>query len=404
MDTYTPSEEILSRYADVMVNFALWGGKGINKGDVVHVTLPDAAKPFLDPLHTAILKAGGHMILNYTPSDRSGYTRAFFEHADDEQLAFHPKDYLLEQVNTVDHYLVVLATADKYHLQGIDSKKIMEPRKALKFFFDARDKKESAGKQSWTICLYGTDAMAEDAGLSPEAYWNEIIQACYLDEAQPAEKWKEIDVELQATIAWLKDLDIDTVHLEGEDVDLTVKIGENRNWLAGLGCNIPSFEVFTSPDFRGTNGWIRFNQPLYRYGDRIAGIRLEFKDGDVVSATADENEQLLKDMIAIPGMEKVGEFSLTDKRLSRISKFMGETLYDENMGSEFGNTHIALGKSFLDAYDGDPKTLQPGDWKNLDFNDSAEHVDIISTSNRTVTATLKDGSKVVIYKDGEFQR
>lgn len=403
MNTYIPSEEILQKYADVMVNFALWGGKGINKGDVVHVTLPESAREFLEPIQVSILRAGGHMILDYKPNDRSGYTRAFFEHASDEQLTFHPKKYLLEQVNTVDHYLVVLATHDKYHLKGVDSKKMMEPRKALKFFYDARDEREANNTQSWTICLFGTDAMAEDADLTPEEYWNEIIQACYLDIEDPVGKWKEVDATLSAIQAWLKELDIKTLRVQGDDVDLTVKLGEKRKWLAGRGCNIPSFEVFTSPDFRGTNGWITFNQPLYRYGNRISGIRLEFKDGDVVSATADENEELLKEMVAVPGMEKIGEFSLTDKRLSRISRFMGETLFDENMGGEFGNTHIALGKSFQEAYDGDSTVMQKEDWLNLGFNDSAEHVDIISTTDRTVTATLKDGTEKVIYKNGEFQ-
>jgi len=403
MNTYTPSEEILQKYADVMVNFALWGGKGINKGDVVHVTLPESAKAFLEPIQVSILKAGGHMILDYKPIDRLGYTRAFFEHASDEQLLFHPKDYLLEQVNTVDHYLVVLATHDKYHLKGMDSKKMMEPRKAMKFYYDARDVKEANNAQSWTICLYGTDAMAEDVQLTPKEYWNEIINACYLDEQDPVEKWKEIDTILTQTTEWLNGLDIKTIHVKGDDADITYELGEKRKWLAGRGCNIPSFEVFTSPDFRGTNGWITFNQPLYRYGNRISGIRLEFKNGDVVNATAEENEDLLKEMIAIPGMEKVGEFSLTDKRLSKISKFMGETLFDENMGGEFGNTHIALGRSFPDAYAGDSNAMEKEDWKNLGYNDSAEHVDVISTADRVVTATLADGTEKVIYKNGEFQ-
>lgn len=65
-----------------------------------------------------------------------------------------------------------------------------------------------------------------------------------------------------------------------------MQIGSDRKWLSGSGANVPSFEVFTSPDWRGTNGWIRFNMPLFYQGNVIKGIRLEFEDGLVTSATA----------------------------------------------------------------------------------------------------------------------
>jgi aminopeptidase len=72
-----------------------------------------------------------------------------------------------------------------------------------------------------------------------------------------------------------------------------VKIGEKRQWVGGTGRNIPSFEIFTSPDWRGTDGWIRFNQPLYAYGTLIEGVELEFKKGIIVKAMAKKNEKVL---------------------------------------------------------------------------------------------------------------
>lgn len=179
--------------------------------------------------------------------------------------------------------------------------------------------------------------------------------------------------------------------------------GKNRQWLSGRGANIPSFEIFTSPDWRGTEGWIRFNQPLYRYGNVLEGIQLWFKNGRVVKSTATKNEKLLKQMIATEGADKVGEFSLTDKRFSRITKPMAETLYDENMGGPYGNTHIALGASYHDAYTGNVSALTPAQAKKLGFNDSSVHTDIISTTRRTVTAHLHNGDTIVVYKDGQFQ-
>ena len=171
----------------------------------------------------------------------------------------------------------------------------------------------------------------------------------------------------------------------------------------GSGRNIPSFEIFTSPDWRGTEGWIAFNQPLYRYGNLVRGVRLEFVDGRVVKATAEHNEQVITEMVASENADKVGEFSLTDRRFSRITKFMAETLYDENVGGPFGNTHIALGKSYHDCYAGDPASVTREEWDRLGFNESSVHTDIVSTTDRTVTATLRGGGEQVIYAGGEFQ-
>jgi aminopeptidase len=123
----------------------------------------------------------------------------------------------------------------------------------------------------------------------------------------------------------------------------------------------------------------------------------------VTEASAEENEPVLTEMIATEGADKIGEFSLTDRRMSRITRFMAHTLYDENVGGSFGNTHIALGRSYQDAYDGDPSEVPHARWAELGFNDSTVHTDVVSTADRVVTATLRDGSERVIYRDGEFQ-
>jgi aminopeptidase len=216
-------------------------------------------------------------------------------------------------------------------------------------------------------------------------------------------RWREVGGQLEQARERLDALDIERLHVEGEDVDLWVTVGEQRRWLGGRGRNIPSFELFTSPDWRGTEGWIRFDQPLYRYGNLVRGIRLAFADGRVTEASAEENEATLKEMIATPGADRVGEFSLTDKRFSRITRFMAQTLYDENVGGPFGNTHIALGRSYQDAYAHDPAGVGIEEWERLGFNSSSVHTDIVSTTDRVVTARLRGGGERVIYRDGEFQ-
>jgi aminopeptidase len=406
---YVPSEKILERYADVLVNFALGSGKGIKKGDVVRVTAHESAKPLYAAIHRAIIKAGGHMVSNYLPDDvssDSGYniSRDFFALALPDQLDFFASKLSRGMVDQIDHTIRILADADMHSLEGIDPKKIMRRGVAIKPLRDWQNEKEHKGKFTWTIALYGTPAMAHEAGLTLDEYWSQIIRACFLDETDPIATWKGVYKKLES---YRKSLNMlapktDRLHVEGPDADLWIKLGEKRTWLGGSGRNIPSFELFTSPDCRGTEGWIRFNQPLYRYGNKVEGIELHFKGGKVIKSSARVNEKLLKEMIATPGANMVGEFSLTDKRFSRITKFMAETLFDENMGGPQGNTHIALGMSYKDTFSGNVAKFTNVQAKALGFNDSSVHTDIISTAQRTVTAHLKDGTTRVIYKNGEF--
>ena len=396
---YTPRTKILERYADVLVNFALGGGNGIKPGDVVLLCVPECARPMLQPLHDTVLKSGGHPVVDIIPD---GLQRGFFQLANDEQINYRPMKRLLGTVEDCDHRLYMIAEHEKYELAGIDGGKVMNRFKTIKPYREAMQKKENGGNFTWTLGLYGTEAMASFAGMSLEEYWGEIINACYLDDENPIKRWQETEATLHTLSKKLTDMEIEWVHVVGEDADIKVKIGEKRKWLAGSGRNIPSFEVFTSPDWRGTTGWIRYNMPLSYQSNIIKWIKLEFKDGLVVNATATENEKLLKEMIAQKDADKAGEFSLTDRRLSRITKFMGETLYDENVGGPFGNTHIALGMAYKDAYTGDVANTTQGEWERLGYNDSVVHTDMMSTTDRTVTATLKDGTEKVIYKSGEF--
>ncbi len=396
---YQPSEKILNKYADILINFALNNCNGIKKGDVVLLQVPECAKPFLISLRRAVLKSGGHPIVHYLPD---GLTREYYELAQEHQINFFPNKYLRGLVDQIDHSVFVIAETDKHELAEINPKKIMLRGEAYKPYKKWRDDKEASGNFSWTLGMYGTEAMAKEANMGLEEYWNEIIDACYLDEENPVKKWKEITTEVERVKEKLNNLKIKTLRVKSKNVDLIVGIGKNRNWMGGSGRNIPSFEVFISPDRRVTNGYIKFNQPLYRYGNLVKDIFLRFEDGRVVEASASQGEKLLKEMISVEGANYIGEFSLTDSRLSRITKFMGETLFDENMGGKFGNTHIALGSAYKDSYPGNPSSVSDEEWKEMGYNDSSVHTDIISTENREVTATLDDGSEIVIYQNGKF--
>ena len=400
IETYKPSDEVLEKYAKVLVNFALNSGEGVNKGEDVLITITECARPILDFLYVEVIKSGANPIINLVPDNLK---KKLFEIGSDEQISYYPEKLMKGKIDQIDHMLTIIGEWNLKEFSDVEPRKLMLSQKAMAPYMKLRNEKENRGEFTWTLGLYATPAMAKEAGMSLEEYWDEIIKACYLDKGNPIEDWKKIQKKSYDNIEKLNNLKIDKIHLEAKNTNLWLKIGENRKWVGCSGRNIPSYEIFTSPDYRGTNGYIEFSEPLYRYGNIIKDIKLEFENGVVTKATASEGEQILKEMIATQGADKVGEFSLTDSRFSRITKFMANTLYDENVGGRYGNTHIALGKSFGDCYNGDPNSLSEEDWDNMGFNESAIHTDIVSTSDRKVTAYLSDGSKKVIFEDGKFQ-
>jgi aminopeptidase len=402
---YEVPEEYIERYADLLINYALGGGEGIKRGDVVRVIAPESAKPLYAELCRAVWRVGGNVIGDYMPDDdaRVNLMRDFYEIGSEEQHGFFPASYVRGLLDQTDHLVFIRCASDPHALRDVDPTKIFARQRAYAPLVEWQSAKEAAGNLTWTIGLYGTEAMAAEARLSIEDYWQEIIKACFLDQPDPKANWRQVGDQMQSYITALDALPIDRLHVVGPDADLWVTLGEQRRWIGGGGRNIPSFEVFTSPDWRGTEGWIRFSEPLYIFGSLITGIELAFKDGLLTKATAAENEGLLQEMLATENANKVGEFSLTDSRLSTITRFMADTLFDENVGGPFGNTHIAMGKSLQHCYDGDADKLSPQDWERLGFNESVVHTDIVSTADREVTAVLRDGSERTIYASGQFQ-
>lgn len=396
---YFPPKEILDAYARVLVNFALGREEGINSGEVVQVMVPDIAKPMASALQRTLLKAGANVLMRILPT---GLDREYFELASEDQLKFFPSKYLKARADLIDHNIAIIADPYPDELEGINPQKIFLARNAQKQYRDWLMDKETNGKYTWTAALWAVEAKAHIVGLSLEEYWRQIISACFLDSSDPIAKWREIK-KLQSEIKTkLNRLSIEWIEIKAKDVDLKIKLGADRKFVGGADRNIPSFELFTSPNYQGTEGHIKFDQPLYRYGHLIDGVEMKFSKGQVVYATARRGENILKEMLKTPGADRLGEFSLTDKRLSHITHFMAETLYDENIGGKFGNTHVAIGMAYKDAYRHDRTKLSAQDWDNLGFNDSAEHTDIVSTTDRLVTALLSDGTKKIIYQSGQF--
>jgi aminopeptidase len=398
---YEPPAKIIKNYADVLIKFALNSGAGVKPGEVVYCVVPDWAKPMYGALQESILAAGAHPMMRYIPM---GFEKDFFLQASEEQITFFPKKFNHALVDTIDHRVVILPLEEPHGLEGVSPKKILARAKSAQKLREWLNDKEAAGMLTWTLAFWGTEEYAKESGMTLTEYWEQIISACYLNDPDPVASWKKTAAEVERVRTTLQKLPINRLHMTAKGTDLWITLGEKRAWRGGSGRNIPSYEVFTSPDRRYTEGHITFNEPLFYNGVRVENIRLTFEKGKVVQADADTNEHIIREMLDQPNAAYIGEFSLTDSRLSRITKPMSNTLFDENMGGRFGNSHIAVGMSYKDAYDGDPATVTPAEWERLGFNDPncSVHTDMIMTVDRTVEAELKDGSKKIIYRDGKF--
>ena len=132
---YTPLQEILNKYADVVINFALNGGEGIKEKETVFLMVPESAKPLLITMQAAVLKSGAYPVVYFMPNEmQRGFTelsRQYYELANEDQLNFFPEKYMKGLVDQADHLVGILAEADKHDLEGIDSKKIMTRQKAF---------------------------------------------------------------------------------------------------------------------------------------------------------------------------------------------------------------------------------------------------------------------------------
>lgn len=391
------------KYADVML-WALQTARRNGKFkpyDVVLLRYEPLALPLAQSLYQKLLDAKFNVIARQ--DNPEPFARAFYGTADDKQLTFLPPGEEAFQQG-INGLISLRAPADLTSLKNTDPSRLAKAAVARKPLREILDVREQKGLFSWTLCNYPTEELAKRAGLSVKEYANQIARACYLNEKDPVKKWQEVTAQMEEIAKWLSSLPVETFHVQSAHMDFEVLLGEKRRFVSGGGCNIPSFEIFTSPDWRGTRGVYFADLSSYRSGNYVKGIKLEFKAGRVVKATAQQGQNFVRKMLAMDeGACQIGEFSLTDRRFSKITKFMADILYDENFGGKYGNCHVAVGASYADTYSGDVSRLTPELKKKLGFNSSALHWDLINTEDKLVQARLKDGQLVTVYEKGQFK-
>jgi len=299
--------------------------------------------------------------------------------------------------------VTILAPDDLSALAEVDVRSLAQGEKAEVATAHLLDRRRRAGLLGSTVCLYPTEALAEASGMELDEYAERLARACLLLTPDPVAEWKRVRKELASIAKWLDSLKIERLHLEGEHVDLTLSPGDKRRFVGVTGRNIPGYELYLAPDWRTVEGVYYADQPSIRWGRLVSGARLEFHTGVAVESGAERGGTFLSGRLAADGgARKVGEFSLTDRRISRVDRFMAHTLLDENYGGSTGNCHIALGGSSALSFTGPAQELTAELEAELGFNASLLHWDLVNTEPRRVTAGLAGGGRRTVYEDGQF--
>jgi aminopeptidase len=237
-----------------------------------------------------------------------------------------------------------------------------------------------------------------------ERLWSEIEHVCRLDERDPGAAWRARVADLADSAERLTLAQLDALHFEGEGTDLQVGLLPGVRWLGGSETtvwgrehlpNIPTEEVFTSPDPRRTEGVVRSTKPLLVNGRAVTGLRMRFEGGRAVQIDADSGAELLRELASRDdGAAYLGEVALVDGsgRIGALDTVFHNTLLDENAAS-----HIAIGRGFGFLAE-DP---QAGDRINI----SAVHTDfMIGGPGVSVSGRTRDGREIeVLAADGTWR-
>ena len=243
--------------------------------------------------------------------------------------------------------------------------------------------------------------LSDDEGL--ERLWNELEHVLRLDEPDPNAAWDARMTDLRGSASRLTERNFDALEYRGPGTDFRVGLFKSGNWLAadfersdGLRHipNLPTEEVFTSPDPARADGTVTSTKPLVlRDGTIIRGLRVTFEGGRAIDVSADENQDALRTVLAVDDNAlRLGELALVDNkgRIGPLGTVFYDTLLDENAAS-----HIAFGSGFPFAIGDDDRDR---------VNESATHLDfMIGSPELEVDGVTADGDKVPVLRDGTWQ-
>ncbi|MGH2856478.1 MAG: aminopeptidase [Solirubrobacteraceae bacterium] len=390
-----------------LAQLAVHQGANVQPGQIVALS----AEPGKEELVRAIAEAAyarGAKFVDLTVFDVY-LKRARALHADRETLSYVPPWMGERMLALGDHRAARVALSGPvapHALDDVDPELISLDRlprlpESMKVLNDATT--------NWTIVPCPTPAWAQLAhpDLEPDAalarLWDEIAHVCRLDEADAVSSWSARVGELKRVTGALDALALDSIRFEGPGTDLTIGLLPSSRWTAASFTtvdgivhqpNIPTEEVFTTPDPERVDGHVRSTKPLFTSGTTVTGLRVRFEGGRAVEVDADQGVEVIRGMIATDeGAARLGEVALVDRegRIGPLGTVFFDTLLDENAAS-----HIALGQAYEMAL---------GDRADIErINRSVIHTDfMIGGDEVSVTGLSASGDQVPLLRSGSWQ-
>ncbi|HFI0026413.1 TPA: aminopeptidase [Streptococcus suis] len=321
-------------------------------------------------------------------------------------------NYLLERKAS---RLVVLSE-DPGAYDGVDPEKLSRNARALSQALNPMRQASQANKISWTLGaasgLEWAKKVFPNAASDEEAVdllWDQIFKTCRIYEEDPIKAWEKHEARLVAKAKVLNDEQFVKLHYTAPGTDLVLGMPKNHLWEAAGSinaqgehfiANMPTEEVFTAPDYRVADGYVTSTKPLSYNGNIIEGIKVTFKDGEIVDVTAEKGDEVMKKLVFDnAGARGLGEVALVPDKspISQSGVTFFNTLFDEN-----ASNHLAIGQAYAFSIEGGTEMSQE-ELKEAGLNRSDVHVDFMIGSNKmNIDGIREDGTRVPIFRDGEW--
>lgn len=368
--TFVIMDPRVERLATVMVDYSLQ----LRKGDLFKIEATHAALPLVKAVYRQALTRGAHPYVELTAED---FPELLLKHGSDEQLEF-VSPLRKAEVERIDALLHIMGAENTKYLTGADPKRQARAHAARHPLMEIFFRRSASKALRWCGTLFPTQAFAQEAGKSLADFEDFVYAAGHCDRDDPIAHWRGVSKAQEKLVAALGRLR--SVRVRSADTDLRLSVA-GRTWINCDGqVNFPDGEVFTCPIEDSANGFITYTYPACYGGREVENVRLELRDGVVVSFSAGKNEAFLREMLDLDvGARRFGELAIgTNYQIQTFSK---NTLFDEKIG---GTCHLALGNSIYEAGG---------------VNQSAIHWDMV--------CELRNGGEIfgedeVIYRNGRF--
>jgi len=390
-------DERLERYAELVVRV----GANVQPGQEVFLSAAVEHRDLARALTRQAYRAGAAYV-NVLYQD-AHVQRAMIELGPDEALVYSP-DWLKTFVTSFggNALIATIGDAEPDLLADLDGERV--GRAVAQEVVQIRMQQMQENAINWVGVGAPNEGWARQVFGEPdvERLWEELAFCMRLDEPDPPAAWRDHLARLAERTARLNELRPDAIHYRGPGTDLIVGLLPNARWVSGASdtvggihyvANMPTEEVFTSPDARRTEGTVRQTLPLPLSGQIVRGLELTFEQGRAVRVEAETGAELVRSHFAtIENADRLGEVALVtrESRVGQSGTTFYNPLFDEN-----ATCHMAYGAGFPFLADGEP---------DEGLNVANMHVDfMVGGPELEVDAVLVDGTEEPLIRNEEWQ-